>query len=184
MDDARFRRTVRQILRVNYAGEYGAMRIYGAQIRISRALNPDIVQFLEHTRGHEIRHAARFLSLMPARATRPCGATFVWGLGGALLGGATALLGRNGIMICTEAVERTVHRHLNEQLVWLAGRDRELAEAILEIRDEELGHRKDAEMRRSCYRLPARSLDWSICALTDFLIWGSTYGASTRRLAP
>lgn len=183
MDNPRFTRTVRQILQVNYAGEYGAIRIYGAQIRVSRILNPDLLTFLEHTIEHERRHAARFLALMPSRGTRPCGATFVWGWGGAILGTITALLGRNGVMICTEAVERTVHRHLEEQVGWLAGRDPELVTAVAEIRDEEVGHQREAEIRRSCYSVPARLLDRLIGVLTDFLIWGSTYGASTRHLS-
>ena len=181
MTDERFARTVRQILRVNYAGEYAAIRIYGAQIAVSRRLNPGLLDFLTDTIGHERRHAARFLTLMPSRATRPCGATPLWGVAGAVLGLVTGFLGRNGVMICTEAVERTVHAHLNEQLDWLDNRDAELARAIADIRDEELGHQHDAQLRRSCYRWPSRLLDGFIVAMTDLLIWFSTYGASTRR---
>lgn len=118
-----FDRAVRQILRVNYAGEYGAIRIYDAQIAIARRLHPAVAGFLADTVVHERRHAGAFRALMPARRTRPCAMTPLWGIGGTLLGFSTALMGTNAMMICTEAVERTVHAHLNEQLALLGGRD-------------------------------------------------------------
>jgi ubiquinone biosynthesis monooxygenase Coq7 len=77
-----FDRTVRQILRVNYAGEYGAIRIYGAQIALARLFHPSVAGFLEETVVHERRHAQAFRALMPERATRPCGATPLWGHSG------------------------------------------------------------------------------------------------------
>ena len=118
-----FNRTVAQILRVNYAGEYGAIRIYGAQIFVAKRLHPAVVPFLVETVAHERRHAAKFRELMWPRGTRPCYAIPLWGLGGTALGLLTGLLGVNAIMICTEAVERTVHAHPNAQLAWLKDRD-------------------------------------------------------------
>jgi ubiquinone biosynthesis monooxygenase Coq7 len=173
-------RTIRQILRVNYAGEYAAIRIYGAQIAVSRFLAPGILDFLDHTIAHERRHAAQFLALMPARATRPCGATFLWGVGGSMLGFLMGMLGRNGVMICTQAVERTVHAHLNEQITWLGDADPVLLQAIIAIRDEEVGHHDNALARRSCYSMAARFLDGTVALATNLLIWFSTYGVSTR----
>lgn len=48
--------TVRRILKVNHAGEYGAIRIYRAQLWLARRLYPDMVAFLEETLSHEIAH--------------------------------------------------------------------------------------------------------------------------------
>ena len=42
-----------RILRVNHAGEYGAIRIYSAQIVIARRLCPDLLPFLFESREHE-----------------------------------------------------------------------------------------------------------------------------------
>ncbi len=141
---------------------------------------PSLLPFLEETIAHENKHAARFLALMKARAIRPCGAMFLWGLGGTVLGYFTSFLGRNGVMICTEAVERTVHDHLNEQIAWLGSRDVELVKTITEIRDEEMGHLEGAQQKRSCYSFAARSLDKFVVLLTSTIIWLSTYGASTH----
>ncbi|MEJ1968264.1 MAG: demethoxyubiquinone hydroxylase family protein [Rhizomicrobium sp.] len=175
-----FNRTVRQILRVNYAGEYGAIRIYRAQIGVARLLYPAVAAFLEETVVHERLHANAFLGLMPARGTRPCAMTPFWGLGGALLGLLTGLMGRNAMMVCTEAVERTVHAHLNEQLTWLDGRDAELAQTIATIRDEEVGHHDKARARKTAEGAGLRALNAMVAAVTWILIWCSTYGALTR----
>ena len=147
---------------------------------MARLVYPALLPFLEDTIAHERKHAARFLALMASRSVRPCRAMFLWGIGGTMLGYLTGMLGRNGVMICTEAVERTVHRHLNEQLAWLNLRDAELAQTIIEIRDEEMGHLEEARQKRSCYSLAARALDVFVVLITSTIIWLSTYGASTR----
>ena len=175
-----FNRTVAQILRVNYAGEYGAIRIYGAQIAVARRLFPTLSPFLEETVRHERRHADAFRALMPARRTRPCAMTPVWGIGGSLLGLLTGLFGANAMMVCTEAVERTVHAHLNKQLSYLGGRDAELARIIAAIRDEEVGHHDEAQARQTAHGAGLRALDAAVAGLTAALIWCSTYGALTR----
>jgi len=54
--------TVARILKVNHAGEYGAIRIYRAQIWVARRRCPEAVAFLEETLGHEIRHCASFFA--------------------------------------------------------------------------------------------------------------------------
>src|ERR1700693_743415 len=117
--NAREQRTVTRILKVNHAGEFGAIRIYRAQIWIARRLYPDVVAVLEEILGHEINHCSLFLHAMPERRARPCRIMALWGNGGALLGVLTALLGRQGIWICTAAVEAAVHRHLEDQLQFL-----------------------------------------------------------------
>jgi ubiquinone biosynthesis monooxygenase Coq7 len=179
-DAQEFARTVRQILRVNYAGEYGAVRIYGAQIAMAQLFHRRAVSFLQETVQHERRHAQAFRKLMPARDTRPCGATPLWGLGGSLLGAITGLFGANAMMVCTEAVERTVHAHLNRQLAYLGDRDGELSSVIAGIRDEEVGHHDEAMAQQTSSGPALQALDWMVAKTTTFLIWCSTYGALTR----
>jgi ubiquinone biosynthesis monooxygenase Coq7 len=117
---------------------------------------------------------------MPDRATRPCGATPLWGVGGSFLGAITGLMGANAMMVCTEAVERTVHAHLSRQLAFLGDRDRQLAQTIAAIRDEEVGHHDEAQDLRTRRGPMLKALDWAVAKLTAFLIWCSTYGALTR----
>ena len=107
---------IADILRVDHAGEYGAIRIYQSQQWAARWRAPDLAAFLAHTLGDEQRHLEVFARLMRARDAAPCGALPLWGLGGGLLGLTSGVFGRTAILICTEAVERTVHRHLTDQI--------------------------------------------------------------------
>src|SRR5262245_5737811 len=140
-------RTIARILKVNHAGEYGAIRIYRAQAWVARWLYPDVVGFLEQTLQHEIRHYSLFQTAMQARGARPCRVMSLWGNGGLVLGFLTALMGRQGIWICTAAVEAAVHRHLDDQLEFLRRRDAELAGLIQSIQGEELSHLEHARAR-------------------------------------
>lgn len=169
--------SVRSVLRVNHAGEYGAVRIYQAQRAVARFLAPDLVPFLTETLSHEVRHRDRFRQLMNARNVQPCGAQPVWGVGGYALGAITALLGRNAILSCTEAVERTVHHHLDDQLQALGQQDVEVSATIREIQSEELGHLEAAAERLPQQGSLIAKLVYPVVAgCTALLIWLSTYG--------
>lgn len=172
--------TIRRILKVNHAGEHGAIRIYGAQIAVARHLYPAIVESLSDIRGHEIEHCRLFRAAMPDRGARPCRVMSFWSLGGLILGFATALMGERMIWICTEAVESAVHRHLEDQLDFLEGRDSELRSLISSIQSEELSHLHEAQERRGRAEPVQRGAVVLIGAVTDALIWLSTWGDSTR----
>jgi ubiquinone biosynthesis monooxygenase Coq7 len=104
----------------------------------------------------------------------------LWSWGGWLLGFFTACLGRNGIWACTAAVEAAVHRHLDDQLHFLEKRDFELRDIIQSIRVEELAHLHHAEEQLRSDAAVLRLLRQTISAMTDVLIWLSTWGDSTR----
>lgn len=171
--------TVRRILKVNHAGEFGAVRIYGAQIWVARWLFPDIVPALQEMREDEIDHCRLFKEAMPARNAKPCRVMAFWSLGGFLLGFLTALGGRNMIWICTEAVESTVHRHLEDQLAFLQTKDSELHKLIASIQEQELAHLQEAEKNQTARGLGYRLLLPIIGFLTDLMIWLSTWGDSS-----
>lgn len=171
--------TIRRILKVNHAGEFGAIRIYGAQIAVARRLYPDIVPALEEMRADEIDHCRLFREAMPARGARPCRIMSLWSLGGYVLGALTALGGRNTVWICTEAVESTVHRHLEDQLAFLADRDPQLHALIASIQQEELAHLREAENNQRARGLSRAVLLPLVSGLTDLMIWLSTWGDSS-----
>lgn len=171
----RERTTIARIIRVNHAGETGAI-LYAAQLWRARRRYPDIVPALEKMRQDEIRHCAIFREAMTKRDTRPCRVMALWSLGGFVIGFATALLGRNMIWICTEAVETTVHKHLIEQLHFLKDRDPTLFAAIDAIKEEELEHRDHAIEMQEGQSALARGAYSVIAALTTLMIWLSTWG--------
>jgi 3-demethoxyubiquinol 3-hydroxylase len=171
-------KTIARIMKVNHAGEYGAIRIYSAQLLVSKIIHKDLVPFLEHTLSHEIEHAQKFIAAMKVRQARPCNAMSLWGIGGWILGFVTACMGRNAIMICTEAVESAVHKHLQDQIRYLDGKDSELQNLILDIQKEEIEHLEYAQQRikRSWLAKPLSSF---IALSTDVVIW-LTQGDVTR----
>jgi ubiquinone biosynthesis monooxygenase Coq7 len=173
-------RTIARILKVNHAGEHGAIRIYRSQLAIARWRCPDVVLKLEEMLAHEVSHRVRFAEIMPSRHAKPCRMLFLWGIGGRLLGTGTALLGRNAIWACTAAVEEAVHRHLNDQLAFLSNRDQELFALIASIKSEELSHLHHAEKNLTSRGPSVRMLRRLIDAVTEVLIFMSTSGDSAR----
>ncbi len=173
-------RLIRRLLRVNHAGEHGAVFIYSAQLARARRAFPDLAPWLEETLGHELRHRARFRDAMPARGAKPCRMMFVWSFGGAMLGAITALLGRTGVYVCTAAVERTVHRHLIEQAAFLDRNDAELAALVRDILVEEDAHLAAAETGHDASKMLPRALSMLVAGATETLIFLSTRGDSLR----
>ena len=97
-----------------------------------------------------------------------------------VLGFVTALFGRQGIWACTAAVESTVHRHLEDQLVFLADRDKDLHALICEIQMEELAHLAHARQRMTAPNLGSKVLERVVALSTETVIWLSTWGDSAR----
>ena len=173
-------RVVKRILRVNHAGEQGAIAIYGAQLARAKSRYPDLLPWLEETLGHERKHRDTFLALMSARAVTPCPVAGIWSVGGAVLGFVTALFGRRGVVVCTAAVERTVHKHLVEQIAYLKGRDDALADGIRQVQVEEDAHLAFAEANHDPRTPFARFLSVFVEVVTEVLIWLATRGDSAR----
>lgn len=176
----RERQIIGRILKVNHAGEYGAIRIYGSQIAVAKWTAPDVVAKLEELRVHEIEHEKLFRISMPSRSARPCQMLFLWSWGGAILGCLTALMGRKMIWICTEAVESAVHHHLTDQLRFLERRDNELYELIASIQTEELSHLEYAQDHRGVKSVASSTALSAVRIVTDALIAMSTSGDSVR----
>ncbi|PMQ18411.1 demethoxyubiquinone hydroxylase family protein [Janthinobacterium sp. AD80] len=133
-----------RILKVNHAGEHGAISIYAGQIIaarwLHRALLPELIVF----KGHEERHRDIFRAELKWRGLPRCRSYWLCVGGGMALGLVTGILGRHAIAITTAAVERVVLRHLQEQLRVLAGSDPEATAAIRSVIDDEQHHHDQA----------------------------------------
>lgn len=176
----RMNKTITRILKVDHAGEHGAIRIYRAQIFMARLLLPELLPFLQETLSHELVHHQRFQNALKEYNGRPCRMLWLWGVGGCMLGLASVALGTKGVMICTAAVERTVHLHMREQIRYLAIHAPELSEMVGTILKDELQHLAYAESRIDGNSLIARSFDRIIALVTETLIFLSTSGDSLR----
>ncbi|WP_112311974.1 demethoxyubiquinone hydroxylase family protein [Pseudogemmobacter bohemicus] len=169
-----------RIARVNHAGEYGAIRIYGAQIAICRHVWPSLADQLAELKAHEIEHCALFITALRERGGRPCRAMYLWSMGGWALGAASTVLGPNLIWACTEAVEDTVHQHLTDQLAFLRARDPVLHDLIESIRAEEEGHLDLARHHKTRDTRSSRAFQALVRHSVNLVIWLSTWGESSR----
>src|SRR3982074_390535 len=104
--------TAKKILKVNHAGEFGAINIYRSQILVSKLLRRSYVPLLESFMADERRHLNAFWTEIQRRNGVKCKSYWLCGLGGWAMGLISALFGKTGIMACTWAVESVVVNHL------------------------------------------------------------------------
>ena len=135
-----------QMLRVDHAGELGAVHIYrGQRAVLAGARGKDRINAqLTHTEAQEARHLARFDALLTDHSVRPTLMAPLWRVAGFALGAGTALIGERAVHACTEAVESVIEAHYADQVAEVADRDPILAAELSGFRDEELAHRDEA----------------------------------------
>jgi len=135
-----------EILRVDHAGELGAVHIYrGQRAVLNRAPGKDRIAFqLQEMEAHEAEHLAAFDDLLTARRVRPTLMTPLWRAAGFALGAGTALLGEKAAHACTEAVESVIEQHYAGQIAELEETEPDLAAKLTKFRDDELAHRDQA----------------------------------------
>ncbi len=135
-----------EILRVDHAGELGAVHIYRGQRAVFDAAKGGeaISSQLADMEGHEAQHLKAFDRLLTDHQVRPTLLAPLWRAAGFALGAGTALLGEKAAHACTEAVESVIEDHYASQIEELKSRDPALAADLSQFRDEELAHRDQA----------------------------------------
>jgi ubiquinone biosynthesis monooxygenase Coq7 len=135
------------MIRVDHAGEFGALRIYAGQLAVlgrdpKNSVSSDAIRKME---AQERRHFEVFDQMVKDRAVRPTALEPVWHVAGYALGAATALMGEKAAMACTVAVEDVIDEHYAKQMRRLDKRnDPELAETVHSFRRDEMAHRDEA----------------------------------------
>jgi ubiquinone biosynthesis monooxygenase Coq7 len=160
-----------RIIKVNHAGENGAIHIYSGQIALARLTAPHMVPELEEFRSHERRHRAIFEAELLRRGRPRCRSYWLCGLGGYVLGLVTGLFGASAIAATTVAVERVVLRHLQQQLASLRGIDQPAVAAISAIVSEEKQHHDQSAARELAGGFWPRVLKPIVSASTEAVIW-------------
>jgi ubiquinone biosynthesis monooxygenase Coq7 len=165
------RGTCSRMIKVNHAGEFGAVNIYRAQLMVARLAMPSLVSQLETFLAHENRHLNTFAEVLHARGIPRCKSYWFCGIAGFALGWVTSLFGRAGIMACTAAVEAVVTGHLVEQLVFLESQgDLEAVAAVQSIVSEEEEH-KALGIAQGQDSLLFRPLGAVVTVATSCVIW-------------
>jgi ubiquinone biosynthesis monooxygenase Coq7 len=160
-----------RILKVDHAGEQGAVNIYRAQIFMARWTAPSLVGELREFKSHEEKHRALFAAELQRRGVRRCRSYWLCGIGGWVLGCVTGLLGRHAISATTVAVERVVLGHLKEQLHTLAGQDEAAVRVISQIVEEEQLHHDQSASHVRTDHVWSKLLGPVVAASTESVIW-------------
>ncbi|MEO1136907.1 MAG: demethoxyubiquinone hydroxylase family protein [Pseudomonadota bacterium] len=136
-----------EMLRVDHAGEYGAVAIYRGQRAVFDHLphKARTAALLKEMEDGEAHHLATFDRLLAERGVRPTLLSPLWNAAGFGLGAATALMGEKAAMACTAAVEDVIEKHYGEQISELEADEPALAETVRQFRDDELEHKHTAE---------------------------------------
>lgn len=172
--DLPLRARVERMIRVNQAGEYGAMRIYAGQLAVLK--NRATAKVIREMAAQEEQHLNTFNTLIAQRRVRPTALMPVWHAAGFALGAATALLGEKAAMACTVAVESVIGEHYARQEAALenVADEQPLKETIAQFRVDEMEHH-DTGVEYGAKEAPLyHALNLAIQHGTRGAIWLST----------
>lgn len=140
------KRRLDEMIRVDHAGEYGAVQIYRGQKAVFSRIEgkAHAAKLISEMEAGEQEHLRTFDRLIGERRVRPTLMAPVWRVAGFGLGAVTALLGEQAAYACTEAVEEVIEEHYGQQLDELDGVDNELHDVVERFRADEVGHKETA----------------------------------------
>ena len=139
-------KTLEEIIRVDHAGERGAIKIYEGQLLALKTIKKDDSQKdkIEEMKEHEKEHLEYFEKEIQKRKIKPTYLLPLWDIMGVTLGFGTALLGKKAAMLCTASVEEVIEDHYQNQLKKLGDDEIDLKAKIEKFKKEEVNHKNMA----------------------------------------
>ena len=139
----KYKKKIDQIIRVDLAGEKGAIGIYKGQLAIikDKSFSEEINKMLKK----EEEHFKKFSELLIKYRVRPTVLDPLWEKGAFGLGLLSAALGKKATMACTEAVEEVIIDHYQNQAKYLKGKDNNLAKVTRQFAEDEKDHMHQAK---------------------------------------
>tara|TARA_B100001741_G_C16535369_1_gene591648 strand:- start:1501 stop:2034 length:534 start_codon:yes stop_codon:yes gene_type:complete len=134
---------VDEFIRVDHAGERGAIKIYEGQLLALNTLikNNKLKKKIEEMQIHEKEHSAYFEKEIKKRNIKPTKFLPLWDLLGVGLGFGSILIGKKAAMLCTASVEEVIDKHYQNQINQLEDDEKELKNKIIKFRKDELHHK-------------------------------------------
>ena len=132
-----------ELIRVDHAGERGAIKIYEGQLLALQTFKQDenLKKQIEEMKEHEKDHYEFFDKEIQLRNIKPTKLLPLWDLLGVSLGFGTAMLGKKAAMLCTASVEEVIDSHYKNQTYKLGEDEKELKKKIIKFRKDELEHK-------------------------------------------
>ena len=150
---------IEEFIRVDHAGERGAVKIYEGQLLALNTLIKDenLKKTIEEMKIHEKEHCEFFENEIKKRNIKPTKLLPLWDLLGVGLGFGSALLGKKAAMLCTASVEEVIDKHYLDQINQLDSKEKKLKSKIIKFRNDELLHKDIAyekgATKEGAYRL-------------------------------
>jgi len=137
------KKLIEEFLRVDHAGERGAIKIYEGQLLALKTLmkNDKLKAKLEEMKVHEEVHADFFDKEIKKRNIKPTKFLPLWDLLGVSLGFGSTILGNKAAMLCTASVEEVIDEHYQNQINKIGDDEKELKKKIIKFREDELHHK-------------------------------------------
>jgi ubiquinone biosynthesis monooxygenase Coq7 len=137
---------VEEFIRVDHAGERGAIKIYEGQLLALNTLvkNEDLKIIIEEMQEHEKEHCNYFENEIKKRNIKPTKFLYLWDLLGVGLGFGSTILGKKAAMLCTASVEEVIQEHYANQIEQLKFDEKKLKAKIIKFREDELHHKNIA----------------------------------------
>ena len=134
---------IEEFIRVDHAGERGAIKIYEGQLLALKTLLRDhnLQKTIEEMKIHEKEHCSFFEKEIRKRNIKPTKLLPLWDLLGVGLGFGTMMLGKKAAMLCTASVEEVIDKHYKNQIDQLNSDEKKLREKIIKFREDELKHK-------------------------------------------
>tara|TARA_X000001036_G_scaffold211933_1_gene198903 strand:- start:55 stop:585 length:531 start_codon:yes stop_codon:yes gene_type:complete len=134
---------IEEFIRVDHAGERGAVKIYEGQLLALSTLvkNESLKKTIEEMKIHEKEHCEFFETEIKKRKIEPTKFLPLWDLLGIGLGFGSALLGKKATMLCTASVEEVIDTHYQNQINQLGSDEKDLKKKIIKFREDELHHK-------------------------------------------
>jgi len=139
-------KTLEEIIRVDHAGERGAIKIYEGQLLALKTIKHDenLKDIIEDMKKHEKEHLEYFEKEIKKRKIKPTYFLPLWDVMGVALGFGTALLGKKAAMLCTASVEEVIENHYQNQLEKLGNDEKDLKAKIKKFKNDEIDHKNIA----------------------------------------
>ena len=140
------KKILEEIIRVDHAGERGAIKIYEGQLLALKTIKQDndLKDKIEEMKEQEKKHLEYFEKEIQKRKIKPTSLLPLWDLMGVTLGFGTALLGKKAAMLCTASVEEVIEDHYQNQLEKLGNDEKDLKAKIEKFKEDEIEHKNMA----------------------------------------
>ena len=140
------KKTLEEIIRVDHAGERGAIKIYEGQLLALKTIKKDenLLNIIEEMKEQEKEHLEYFEKEIRKRKIKPTSLLPLWDIMGVALGFGSALLGKKATMLCTASVEEVIDGHYNNQLKKLGNDEKDLKKKIEKFKEDEVNHKNMA----------------------------------------